>query len=301
MKKGTIRKISYSFMREVLAENAGTPKDRFYLSQNVSISLGVNLSFSRLLSKRTPYAFEDVRMGFLLQGELTVTVNLVTQRLKAGNAIFLGQGSVVQLEELSDDALLMGLIVDYNSFTNALNQVQPGSFTGEVVHFTATTTKEESEFIKSNLQTLWNMVHVPNHSKSVVAALVAAHIHYYLWMHSRAMQEKAATPSREREIFEQFLRLVNKHYATEHRLAFYASQLCLTERYLSTAVRIGSGSCAKEWIDRALITRAQVMLRHTNLQISQIAERLHFANDSFFCKYFKRLTGETPVQYRGRG
>ena len=59
-----------------------------------------------------------------------------------------------------------------------------------------------------------------------------------------------------------------------------------------------AGVTAKDWIDRATITLAKVMLRHTTKNISQISDELHFPNDSFFCKYFKRLTGHTPLGWR---
>ena len=63
-------------------------------------------------------------------------------------------------------------------------------------------------------------------------------------------------------------------------------------------IRQASGITAKDWIDRAVITAAKVMLRYSNLQIAEIAERLHFPNPSFFCKYFKRLEGCTPQEYK---
>lgn len=59
-----------------------------------------------------------------------------------------------------------------------------------------------------------------------------------------------------------------------------------------------SGVGAKEWIDRAVISTAKVLLRHSDKQTSEIADELNFPNVSFFCKYFKRLTGSTPLQYR---
>ena len=76
--------------------------------------------------------------------------------------------------------------------------------------------------------------------------------------------------------------------------------MCLTERYLSTIIRQTSGVTAKEWIDRALITRIKVELMHTNKPIAQIADELHVPNPSFFSKYFKRETGMPPGEYRDR-
>ncbi|MDY5451679.1 MAG: helix-turn-helix domain-containing protein, partial [Alloprevotella sp.] len=37
---------------------------------------------------------------------------------------------------------------------------------------------------------------------------------------------------------------------------------------------------------------------HTDKSAAQIAEEMHFANPSFFSKYFRRLTGMTPGEYK---
>ena len=73
--------------------------------------------------------------------------------------------------------------------------------------------------------------------------------------------------------------------------------MCLSQRYLGTVVRQTSGTTAKEWIDRALITQAKVLLHHSDKSVIQISEELNFPNPAFFSKYFKRLTGMTPKQF----
>lgn len=35
-----------------------------------------------------------------------------------------------------------------------------------------------------------------------------------------------------------------------------------------------------------------------SLGVSNLFSRFHFPSDSFFCKYFKRLTGMSPASYR---
>ncbi|MBR1474794.1 MAG: AraC family transcriptional regulator, partial [Muribaculaceae bacterium] len=47
--------------------------------------------------------------------------------------------------------------------------------------------------------------------------------------------------------------------------------------------------------------RIMVALRHTDKPVAQIADEMNFANTSFFTKYFKRMTGLTPLQWRNQG
>lgn len=124
-------------------------------------------------------------------------------------------------------------------------------------------------------------------------------MHHYDALYHRETDLMKQNRSREQTIFDRFIQLVNQH-CTEHRqLDYYAQRICLTQRYLGTVIRQTSGVTAKEWIDRALITRIKVELLHTDKSVADIAYDLGFANPAFFSKYFKRLTGLTP-QNTGR-
>ena len=67
---------------------------------------------------------------------------------------------------------------------------------------------------------------------------------------------------------------------------------------MSTLVKQVSGKAAKQWIDDAIVARIKVELRHSDKSGAQIADELNFPNPSFFSKYFKRMTGLTPRDYR---
>lgn len=92
--------------------------------------------------------------------------------------------------------------------------------------------------------------------------------------------------------------MVNEHAQEAHTLDYYADRLCMTSRYLGTIVSDISGETAKEWIDRALVIKAKIMLRHTDEQVTQIADSLGFPNSSFFCRFFKQHASISPLAYR---
>ena len=141
-------------------------------------------------------------------------------------------------------------------------------------------------------------MHGESYDRPVVTALVAALMHHYDHLFRQQTDIQAATRSREQTIFDRFIQLVNQHCRQQHQIGYYADRLCLTERYLGTVIRQTSGTTAKDWIDRALITQAKVLLRHSDKSVMQISENLDFPNPSFFSKYFKRLTGMTPGEYK---
>ena len=93
--------------------------------------------------------------------------------------------------------------------------------------------------------------------------------------HYRQHASHVVEPSHSAELFKRFIMLVNEHCRGEHQLSFYADRLCLTQRHLGVVVKQVSGVTAKEWIDRALIAEAKVMLQHTDKTVVQIADALN--------------------------
>ena len=105
-------------------------------------------------------------------------------------------------------------------------------------------------------------------------------------------------PKRIEELFFDFLRLVPIHFTEHHDVAFYASQLCITPRYLSQIVRDISGRTVVDYINQMLLMEASYLLQQTSLPIVQIADRLHFSEAASFTRFFTRMKGMTPREFR---
>ena len=105
-------------------------------------------------------------------------------------------------------------------------------------------------------------------------------------------------PKRIEELFFDFLRLVPIHFAEHHDVAFYASGLCITPRYLSQIVRDISGRTVVDYINQMLLMEASYLLQQTSLPIADIAVRLHFSETASFTRFFTRMKGINPSMYR---
>jgi YesN/AraC family two-component response regulator len=106
--------------------------------------------------------------------------------------------------------------------------------------------------------------------------------------------------SRKDEIFHQFIKEVEKSYKHERNVTFYADKLCISPKYLSSVIHNVSGKYATEWIDGFVILEAKALLKSNGNTIKEICNKLNFANQSFFAKYFKQHTGFTPKEYRNK-
>ena len=104
--------------------------------------------------------------------------------------------------------------------------------------------------------------------------------------------------TRKEDLMAQFLIALGKYAKHERSVGFYASLLCVSPKHLSAIIKELSGETATRFINRHVITEAQIMLRSTNYTIQQISAQLNFPNQSFFGKYFKKFTGISPNAYR---
>ena len=105
-------------------------------------------------------------------------------------------------------------------------------------------------------------------------------------------------PPRVEEIFIGFIRLLPLHFAEHHDIAFYASALNITPVYLSRVVRQVTSRTVVDYINQMLVMEASFLLRTSPMSITQIAERLHFADTPSFSKFFLRMKGVNPRRYR---
>jgi len=104
--------------------------------------------------------------------------------------------------------------------------------------------------------------------------------------------------NRNQDIFNRFLSLVSQHSAEQRTIAFYAGQLFLSPRYLSTVIKNVSGKSLMHWVDLSVVNKARIALRYADQSIAEIAHSLGFDEQTTFTRFFKRMTGTTPSRFR---
>ena len=100
--------------------------------------------------------------------------------------------------------------------------------------------------------------------------------------------------------FQRFLDLLHSVEVKHRSVEWYASELCITPKYLSAVCKKNSGKTANEWITEHVLEDIRYYLKQTDYSIKQICNQTGFPNPSFFGKYVKEHLGTTPAQFRGR-
>ncbi|MFC6859935.1 helix-turn-helix domain-containing protein [Zunongwangia atlantica] len=92
------------------------------------------------------------------------------------------------------------------------------------------------------------------------------------------------------------------HLQTNPRneVAYYAEQLQMSPQNLNSFCKKHFSLTASEVIAIYINKEAKRLLLYSNLDISEIAYKLHFKDASYFIKYFKQHNRLTPLKYRNK-
>ena len=103
---------------------------------------------------------------------------------------------------------------------------------------------------------------------------------------------------RVRELFNHFMMLLERDYKISRDVNYYAEKMNISSKYLTNIVSQVTGHTPKTIIDQYVILQLKMHLKRTTQSIKEMAWEFHFADVSFFCRYFKKHTGLTPQQIR---
>ena len=255
-------------------------------------------TFGLAVVAHCPYRLPGIRIGLLKKGEIKATLNLLERSAQSGTLGYFCDGTIFQFDQIPLESEVEGVVIDPWLMDELFPQGVPTMFNGQVKDALMPADEKDIAKVESLYESLMLVLRDRPYNRQAALAIITALCYVYNECYVRATEHPAENPSRQRVVFDRFIALVNEHAKSEHNLAFYADKLCLSQRYLSRVVWQTSGVYAKEWIDRAVITEAKVMLRHGQLTVAAISEALNFPNPSFFNKYFKRQTGQTPLAFR---
>ncbi len=291
------RRISFPEINAI-AENLRSSNQAYpYISNGIGMFFGATPIISTIIKPNIPYIIEEPRFGLILKGNAQVSLNMIDYQVKANALVYMGRGSIIQIKNISKDLDVCAMMVSYEKISTIIEKAQSLLGNG-TSHILAQVSPQEGSLACHMFEIIWELIHQKDFPEETLNAYIQALIHYYLHLNKREEDSSSNVKSHGRIMFEHFIFLLNRYCKEQHKIGFYADKMCVTPRYLGVVIKSVSGVMAKEWIDRAVVTNAKIMLRHTNKQITEISEELRFANPSFFCKFFKRMTGMRPQDYR---
>ncbi|WPV01309.1 helix-turn-helix transcriptional regulator [Mucilaginibacter sp. cycad4] len=99
-------------------------------------------------------------------------------------------------------------------------------------------------------------------------------------------------------LIRNFQKLIEQHYIDVKLPKDYAELLYITPNHLNAVCKDVLGLSAGEVIRNRTLLEAKRLLTNPRLSISEIAFNLNFSDNSYFTKFFKKIEGITPEEFR---
>ncbi|SMC74443.1 helix-turn-helix domain-containing protein [Kibdelosporangium aridum] len=129
-------------------------------------------------------------------------------------------------------------------------------------------------------------------TESVLRAL----LHVIVSRAARLTEVPGPSPARAHAVAQKFAALTAQTDLWTVRE--YADQIGVTPGYLTDVVKNAIGRTPSQLIREARIREAKRLLIRTDLTVRQISRRIGFADSAYFCRFFRRETGDSPGDFR---
>jgi len=149
--------------------------------------------------------------------------------------------------------------------------------------------------------TLQNMLEEYQAKQEGYENVIRANLEIFLTRFLRYRQNSepsAKANSYQQEKLQEFMDLLETNISTTKQVAAYADMVHLSPFQLNSITKSLLGKTVTELIEDQILLEAKRYLLATSNQVNQIAFQLGYEDVSYFIRFFKKRTGQTPEVFR---
>jgi AraC-like DNA-binding protein/mannose-6-phosphate isomerase-like protein (cupin superfamily) len=278
--------------------------DTFNTNKKTSIQFQIEIfNRERDFKVTYPHRHDDFyEILFVTEGNGSYTIDYQKHTIKPDSIFFLSPGQIHELS-LSDD--VQGFIFLFTSSFYHFNKTNP--FKLFELPFFYTLGKETPPLYLNNdahktalIELFKNAIFENNNTfydqEEAVRALLDLILIQCKRLYPIVNQDEKLNKSRI--LVKRFKQLIEIHGHENLAVKEYAFQLGVSPNHLSETVKLTTGRTSTDLINDRMIMEIKELLIHTSLTVSEIAYKLNFSDQSYFSKYFKKLTDKSPIEFR---
>ena len=261
------------------------------------------LKMDRITRPNEPLRFKNFVLVFCNSGELVFELNYAPHTLSENGFLIITPFDILTFERASEDYSSTVLVLPTETFSPILKDVNILNFKYLKLSPVIFLQNEYLALYKQILATLWQMKElVDEEDFDKIATLqisslsVVQRDYYRKYVDGRDNQYDYIP--RKKELFRNFINRLMESRLVSREVLFYANELGVSSGYLNEVCNEVSGHSAKAIIDSAVIAMLKYELSYTTKSVQELADDFNFPSQSYFTRYYKRMTGMTPSEFR---
>ncbi len=289
-----LKKVSISRIKKEMS-------DVFYLSDDLVI---MSLDAQHNTTAEYPVSIDGFSVIIMMAGDAVVSIDMKEYSVRPNHLVFCNSGSIIRTLRCSANAAAFVLTFS-KSFVNEI-QIDLSASLPVYMRFGRAPVLEVSPQDVAEIRQVFQLVKTmlrsdkERYRHEIIRSLFTTAFYLIIDINRREVPGEQKQ-GRCEVLFSEFMKLLEQYNKKERNVGFYARQLNITPKYLSSAVKEVSGKTAARWIDESVILEAKTLLKYSGMSIQEIAYHLNFSTQSFFGKYFKQHTGTSPSRYKRKG
>ena len=285
------------FSVQSIRQKAASLPDTYY-GEECNVSLNSQHVTLMSAADGEPLRFDNFGISLCCRGTVSSELNLNGQTAEAGDFELIYPGTIYRLKEISEDCEIIGIAISPFLLEEVLRDEDMNFFSKVGRNIRIRLEESEKGLFRQMATVYLHSLQRYGESSKLCRDMTACILQFAQQVCSSERIAVCGSASRTDELCDRFIALLSQSRGTKRTIGWFAENLCVSNHYLSIAVKKSSDQSVKSIIDNAVIMEIKVLLRHSDLSVSQIADKLEFPSNSFMCKYFKAHTGITPLQYR---
>jgi AraC family transcriptional activator of pobA len=245
-----------------------------------------------------PHRDDHYLLMIATAGHFTLDLDFNPVEIEAPAVLMIFPGQVHHMKQMKDpegwavsfDPSLMFQEFPAITEKDSYGLIKPDQNPGLFLHLE--TLLEEMEYIQAQLPAPF----MPRALRSLLDVLLCVIFGAYATSGPANLER----PGRALLIEEAFFKLLKQHYRDWKKPAQYASALNISVAHLYDTVKVRTGTSVSGHIQQFCMLEAKRQLCYSDLSVREIGYQLGYDEPVYFGKLFKKVTGQTPLQFRAK-
>lgn len=252
-------------------------------------------------NNNTPVRCNHLIVVYSINGSANIELNYTVYNITPNTLLLLSPLDIVTIHEVSSDYNSHTIVIPTSLFNHATVQVDLDFYERVKAKPLISFDGAELQIVEKLFDTLKLIRDTFDYDNFEQSTISGMRILFQLYRHHFEKGEcniRKTYESRKNTLFKKFVRELVNSYNKSREVLYYANELGVSAGYLNEVCNEISNYSAKDIIDQAVSSRLKSELAYTDKSIQELADEYNFPSQSYFSRYYKRMTGLSPTEFR---